>query len=699
MPPSLEGTFKWKMEHGKYPSKEDLYQHYITENMGGEDVCAYYHFSTGMLKTLCNYYGIKKDKTLQMALARKKWIEHYGTDAPMRVAAIRAKSVATCQKKYGTDMALQNPEIKEKARQTCLEHFGTESALASAKVREKGRETLQKQYGVDNYAQTEEYQKKIRETCQQKYGVDNVFQTQEVKDKSKETCLKKYGEEHYSQTQEYLDKVKDTCMKHFGTENALSSPEVREKGIQTCQQKYGVDHYSQTEECRQKTIKTSQERYGVDCPLQSKEVKEKGRQTSLQRYGSPTYCSSEQGKEQIRETCRKKYGYDRAAQAPVVREAIAETCMEKYGVPNAMQDKGVQEKLRVALLQKYKGENLCGKALSDETIAILSDKEKLKMFITGLGKPSPVVCASKLECGPGSLMNWVTLYGYRDLLDFTHMTSQYETVLKDLLTSWGVTIDMNNRSILSGGYEIDVYAPNEKIGIEFNGSYWHSEPVLKTGRGEGPLYHQKKSLDAESKGIQLFHIFEYQWNDPRQKPIIISRLKNLFHKDDRVIYGRETEIRDVPDDERKAFLDANHMQGSDHATRAYGLYCNGELVSIMTFCKPRFNKNYQWELSRFCSKCGCSVVGGASKLFKHFLENNEGSVLSYSDIATASGGLYGTLGFRLLSVNRPSYIWWKTDYDYKSRFQCQMKNERQVMTEAGYARIFDAGTKTWVLDR
>ncbi|NCB46455.1 hypothetical protein EOM81_05520, partial [bacterium] len=42
------------------------------------------------------------------------------------------------------------------------------------------------------------------------------------------------------------------------------------------------------------------------------------------------------------------------------------------------------------------------------------------------------------------------------------------------------------------GYEIDVYAPNEKIGIEFNGSYWHSEPVLKTGRGEGPLYHQKK---------------------------------------------------------------------------------------------------------------------------------------------------------------------------------------------------------------
>ena len=699
MPASLEQTFKWKMEHGKYPTKEELYQHYITENWDGDAVCSHYNFSKCLLKTLCAYYGIKKDKNLQVALARQKWLENYGTDAPMKVASIRAKSVATCQKKYGTNIALQNPEIEEKARQTCLEHFGTETALASSEVREKGRVTLQKRYGVDNYSQTKEYQEKIHATCRKKYGADNVFQTPKVKEKSKETCLKKYGEEHYSQTKEYSEKVKDTCMKHFGTESSFSSPEVREKGIQTCRRKYGADHYSQTEECRQKIAKTSKERYGVECPLQSEEIKKKGCQTCQQKYGNEHYCCSEQGKEKIRNTCRNKYGFDRAAQAPKIRKAIVETCVKKYGVPNVMQDKNVREKVKKALLQKYKGANLCGKSLSNETIAVLSDKDKLREFIVGLGKPSPTVCAAKLGCGPGSLMNWINLYEYRDLLDLTHSTSQYENLLRDLLNSWGVMTDMNNRSVLSNGCEIDVYAPDQKIGIEFNGSYWHSEPVLETGHGEGVLYHQKKSLDAESKGIQLFHIFEYQWNDPRQQTIIISRLRNLFHKDNRVIYGRKTEIRDISDEERRSFLDSNHMQGSDHATRAYGLYYDGELVSIMTFCKPRFNKNYRWELSRFCSKCGYSVIGGASKLFKHFLENNEGSVLSYSDIATASGGLYDTLGFKLLSVNRPSYIWWKTDNDYKSRFQCQMKNERQIMTDAGYVRIFDAGTKTWVLDR
>jgi hypothetical protein len=516
MPASLEQTFKWKMDNGKYPGREELYQHYIVDNWDGEKICNYYHFSKGLLKTLLKYYGIKKDKSLQMALARKKWIEHYGTDAPMKVAAIRAKSVATCQEKYGVDMALQNPKIAAKARATTREHFGTDYALSSPEVIQKGQETCLRKYGVSNYAETEEYKQKIRDCCQKRYGVPNV-----------------------------------------------------------------------------------------------------------------TYINMD---------------------------------------PNS--------------------------------VAILQDKDRFSELVKSQKHCTCNSIASALGCSLSTALVTVNKYGLRDYVVFDPSISYYEEDIEELLRSWGITIDTNTRSILDDTKELDIYAPNEKVGIEFNGSYWHSEPALNKHRpGIAILYHQKKSLDAESKGIQLFHIFEYQWNDPRQKPIIISRLKNLFHKDDRVIYGRETEIRDVPDEERKAFLDANHMQGSDHATRAYGLYCKDELVSIMTFCKPRFNKNYRWELSRFCSKCGCSVVGGASKLFKHFLENNEGSVLSYSDIATASGGLYGTLGFKLLSVNHPSYVWWRSDNDYKSRFQCQMKDERKTMSEAGYVRIFDAGTKTWVLHR
>jgi hypothetical protein len=38
----------------------------------------------------------------------------------------------------------------------------------------------------------------------------------------------------------------------------------------------------------------------------------------------------------------------------------------------------------------------------------------------------------------------------------------------------------------------------------------------------------------------------------------------------------------------------------------------------MTFGKPRFNKNYEYELVRFASKLGTKVIGGAGKLLKYF---------------------------------------------------------------------------------
>ena len=49
----------------------------------------------------------------------------------------------------------------------------------------------------------------------------------------------------------------------------------------------------------------------------------------------------------------------------------------------------------------------------------------------------------------------------------------------------------------------------------------------------------------------------------------------------------------------------------------------------MTFSKPRFNNQYDYELIRFCSLKGFNVIGGASKLWKYFLKKyNPKSVIS-----------------------------------------------------------------------
>lgn len=64
--------------------------------------------------------------------------------------------------------------------------------------------------------------------------------------------------------------------------------------------------------------------------------------------------------------------------------------------------------------------------------------------------------------------------------------------------------------------EIDVYIPELKKGIEFDGTYWHSVPGLKRARlhwkdEEIEHYHEIKDLFFKKQGIELLHIAENTW--------------------------------------------------------------------------------------------------------------------------------------------------------------------------------------------
>lgn len=101
----------------------------------------------------------------------------------------------------------------------------------------------------------------------------------------------------------------------------------------------------------------------------------------------------------------------------------------------------------------------------------------------------------------------------------------------------------------------------------------------------------------------------------------------------RKINARDCVIKSISYQEEKDFLDENHQQQYARSFLSYGLYTKeGELVQALTFGKPRFNKNYQWEIIRDCSKKDCMIRGGVSKLWKHFLETNTPveSVICYS---------------------------------------------------------------------
>lgn len=252
-------------------------------------------------------------------------------------------------------------------------------------------------------------------------------------------------------------------------------------------------------------------------------------------------------------------------------------------------------------------------------------------------------------------------------------------------------------------YHLDLYSPENNLAIEVNGRYWHSED-----KGKPREYHLFKTDECLSKGITLLHFWDDEINVKFEiiKSMINSRLGTI----DRV-YARKTKVIIPIKSEVKLFLEANHLQGSANYSAAYGLEYNNELIAVMTFGKPRFNKGYEWEIIRLASKLNLSIVGGASKLFKAFVKDKlPNSVITYADRRYSEGNVYEQLGFLFSHNSKPNYFYAKGAYSIL-RYSAQKhklpkllgdkfdanKSEGSNMLDAGYVRVYDCGNKvfTW----
>lgn len=241
----------------------------------------------------------------------------------------------------------------------------------------------------------------------------------------------------------------------------------------------------------------------------------------------------------------------------------------------------------------------------------------------------------------------------------------------------------------------------ENVSVNFYPSAFYQANII--GKG----FHQDVALAFEENNQFEYKIFQYEWDDSRKREKIKNQVKNLFSLNSNKVFARKCEVKLVPSVLAHNFLTDNHLQGPDKSPIRLGLYYNNELVALMTFCQPRFNKEFEYELGRFCCKADYNVLGGASKLFKYFLKNyNPSNIISYSDIAKTRGNMYASLGFKLHRIAKPNYVWYN-GYQYLTRYQCQkhkllkrfpeFKNmsETEIMETLGYYKVEDAGNKVW----
>jgi hypothetical protein len=249
-----------------------------------------------------------------------------------------------------------------------------------------------------------------------------------------------------------------------------------------------------------------------------------------------------------------------------------------------------------------------------------------------------------------------------------------------------------------------MYFPDHKLAIEFNDLFSHSKHPKN--------YHLNKTELCQKEGIQLLHIFENEWVDPTRQEIWKSIINGKLGNNNK-IHARKTEIKEITDNKIvKEFLNNNHLQGFVGSSVKLGLFYNDELVSVMIFGKTRFSKKYEYEMIRLCTKKFITVVGGASKLFKYFIDNYKpNSVISYADRRYSNGNLYKKIGFDFSHNSYPNYWYFENgSLELFSRVKFQKhklenmldsfdnnKSEVENMTDNNYSRIFDCGNiiYTW----
>lgn len=329
-------------------------------------------------------------------------------------------------------------------------------------------------------------------------------------------------------------------------------------------------------------------------------------------------------------------------------------------------------------------------------------------------RPTYRELSTTLGVAPSTLQQCLARKNCEDLV--TKYVSVMEQEVSDVITNYrpDVTIVRNDRAIIKP-LELDLYIPELKLAIECNPTYTHNSSTCSHGEPPKPAsYHKRKTDLCEKAGVRLIHIFGYEWTHKRD--VMISILASALGCTS-TVYARRCEVREVSNPESSKFLSANHRQGNASASVRLGLYYDTELVALMTFSKSRLTigKQYQdntFELVRFCNKLNTSVVGGASKLLKHFVSHvNPDRIISFSDRAHTSGNLYKVLGFKPIRASEPGYVWVneKTDKAYH-RINAQKQNikkflgddsidlsksEREIMTEHGFVKVYDSGTITW----
>lgn len=356
-------------------------------------------------------------------------------------------------------------------------------------------------------------------------------------------CAAHLGGQAHKENVDQVERVKvmrETNLKQYGVEWNSQRPEIQAKKKETSRKRYGVDHWMQVDEIKQRVIdstrRTLQERYGegVTNMMHIPEIVERA------RAGQHRYAQSEEYKtriEKLRAYAKTDEYFLQWFPEGVVqdpRSVLDGRCLtniaidldhkSSYMLNALLEAKGIDYSPGITPIVQNR---------SPEAFAILNDAEMLDSLYDQHQNLDSL--RKHLGVDQSTIITFLDKHGLQigGRSSYGYTASKFEIEVREWITSLGFEVQANTRKVIAP-YEIDIFIPELRVGIECDGVYWHGQYHQN--------YHMMKDLIMLDANVSPLHVSDDEWYRDRESSQL--RVKRALGIEPKIkIVGNELDLR------------------------------------------------------------------------------------------------------------------------------------------------------------
>lgn len=239
----------------------------------------------------------------------------------------------------------------------------------------------------------------------------------------------------------------------------------------------------------------------------------------------------------------------------------------------------------------------------------------------------------------------------------------------------------SNRQILDGR-ELDIYFPENKLAIEFDGVYYHS-----SAKKDDKFYHLWKTIECEKRGIRLIHVLSDEWE--LKRPLVLDTIKKALGKYN-TLKQEDCSIVELTPKEEEVFMNNFHLLGNYlDSSLGLGVLYNNRVVMAMSFGK----KENDWILTRIATITNFEVEKGFEFLLDYFIKNYKPqTIIASIDRRFENAYDIKDYGFLEIEPTNPNATYTK-DFQHRYRESDFKRFDENALIEKGWCKVYDCGRR------